>query len=302
MAEKSASESFGNIAAELSARLNLGFADTSAQRIAMLIEGVHALVVLARPSEAELQSALRFFNEVGLYSDAQRQEWVLLADTLGVSALVRQLNQTYQTCTPEALVGPFYRSDAPLLPRGASISMDGKGEPLHVSGTVTWPDGSPIANALVEVWHANNHGVYENQEPDVQPEFNLRGQFKSDRSGRFHFITIRPKGYFLPEDGPVGHLFKMFGQRLQRPAHLGFRVSAKTAQTVTTSFFDRSDPVVARDALFAVKPELLVDIASIDNVLTTTISIVLAKASNQTHQMPEVLRHDVLRHEVLRHE
>ena len=62
------------------------------------------------------------------------------------------------------------------MPLGANISRDHKGEPLEVQGRIVALDGSGIAGAVVEVWHANAEGLYENQEPDLQPEFNLRGR------------------------------------------------------------------------------------------------------------------------------
>jgi protocatechuate 3,4-dioxygenase beta subunit len=102
-------------------------------------------------------------------------------------------------------------------------------------------------------------GLYENQEPDWQPEFNLRGRFRADAQGRFHFQTVKPKGYTLPSDGPVGQLVSALGLGLERPAHIHFRVSADGFETLTTHVFDRSDAAIDRDAIFGVKPELLAD-------------------------------------------
>ena len=51
------------------------------------------------------------------------------------------------------------------------------------------------------------------------------------------------------------------GLRLERPAHLHFRVSAPGFETLTTHVFDRDDPAIGRDALFGVKPAFLADFA-----------------------------------------
>jgi hydroxyquinol 1,2-dioxygenase len=232
--------------------------NASALRLGELVSRLHLLVSDLKPSAGEMRAAIAFLTEVGHASDERRQEWVLLADVLGVSALVRDINAVDAAgATPATLMGPFYRPDAPLLELGADICLDGRGERLDVTGRVRSTSGKPVRRAMVEVWHANGEGLYENQEPDRQPEFNLRGKFTSDAEGRFHFQSIRPRGYDLPQDGPVGQLLNALGCALARPAHVAFRVSAPGFHTLTTEFFDRDDPAIGSDALFNVKPQLL---------------------------------------------
>lgn len=227
-----------------------------AMRIA--VSHLHALVAELRPSPEVLRNTLDFLTEVGHMSDHRRQEWVLLADVLGVSTLVEDMaHRRPPGATPNTLPGPFYRADVPETGNGANLSLDGRGAPLAVTGQVTALDGSALGGALVEVWHANGEGLYENQEPDRQPEFNLRGRMRADDTGRFAFRTIKPRGYRLPEDGPVGRLMNGLGLRLERPAHLHFRITAPGHEVLTTHVFDRDDPAIDRDALFGVKPELL---------------------------------------------
>jgi hydroxyquinol 1,2-dioxygenase len=224
------------------------------------VGGLHALIAELRPSGDEFRLAIDFLTEVGHYADARRQEWVLFADVLGVSSLIEDQNNPRPAgATPNTVAGPFYRSDVPEMQPGANISRDGKGEPLDVSGRILALDGSGIGGATVEVWQANSEGRYENQEPDRQPEFNLRGRFRTDAQGRFHFQTVKPKGYTLPSDGPVGRLISALGLCLERPAHIHFRVSAEGFETLTTHIFDRSDPAIGRDAIFGVKPELMAE-------------------------------------------
>lgn len=219
---------------------------------------VHCIVSELRASPAELRAALDFLTDVGHATDQRRQEWVLLADVLGLSSAVEDMAAPdVPGATPQTLAGPFYRADAPDLAAGADLCRDGRGVALRVSGQVAALDGGPVGGALVEVWHANGEGFYENQEPDLQPEFNLRGRFRADAAGRFHFRTIRPSGYALPEDGPVGRLMNRLGVRLERPAHLHFRITAPGFRPLVTHVFDRDDPAIGRDALFGVKPGLL---------------------------------------------
>lgn len=225
-----------------------------------IVGRVHDLVAELQPSTEELKVVIDFLTEVGHTADARRQEWVLLADVIGVSTRVEDINcPRPEGATPNTLPGPFYRTDVPDLPLGATLSRDGIGEPLHVHLRLTGLDGRPIPQAQVEVWHANALGRYENQDPDLQPEFNLRGRFTADSAGHVTFETIKPRGYALPEDGPVGRLLMALGLRLERPAHLHFRVTAPGIQTLTTHIFDRHDPAIDRDALFGVRPELLAD-------------------------------------------
>lgn len=224
----------------------------------MLLDHLYQVVEAVKPSPDDLRRTLDFLTELGQHSDTRRQEWVLLADILGVSTLVEDLSAARPAgATPNTLAGPFYRDDAPEMPDGANLSRDGKGQALAVAGRVTGLDGRAVAGARVEVWQANAEGRYENQEPDLQPEFNLRGRFRTGAEGRFAFRSVKPRGYLLPDDGPVGRLARHLGLTLERPAHLHFRVTAPGFQPLTTHVFDRDDPAITRDALFGVKPDLL---------------------------------------------
>lgn len=238
---------------------------------------LHGLVTDLRPTPDELRAVIEFLTDVGHSADARRQEWVLLADVIGVSTLVEDLN----TCrpdgaTPNTLAGPFYRADVPEVAQGANLSRDGIGDALDLHGQIMALGGTPVPAAMVEVWHANALGRYENQDPDLQPEFNLRGRLRTDANGRFHLSTIKPRGYALPEDGPVGRLLNGLGLRLERPAHIHFRVTAPGFDPLTTHVFDRADPAIARDALFGVKPELLADFTA----ARLDVTFVLAPATH----------------------
>ncbi|WP_085026358.1 dioxygenase [Ensifer aridi] len=236
-----------------------GASDGSLPRImAAVVTHIHDIIKELRPSREDWQKLIEFLTEVGHASDERRQEWVLLSDLIGASALVEEINSRRpKGATPNTIRGPFYRSDAPARAAGANISFDGIGEPLAVSGRVTDLDGLPVANAEVVTWQANAYGVYENQQPDMQPEHNLRGVFRTDANGSFHYQTVVPAGYGVPGDGPVGHLLARAGYPLHRPAHIHFLVRAEGFETITTHIFDGSDPHLGEDALFGVKPELI---------------------------------------------
>jgi hydroxyquinol 1,2-dioxygenase len=219
---------------------------------------LQALVRELRPTRDEWRGFISLLKDIGDYSDERRDEWMLMSDLFGISALVEELNDRRPAvATPNTARGPFYRADTPARALGADISLDGKGEPLWVIGRVTDLDGKAIAGAVVTTWQANAEGFYENQQPDHQPEFNLRGRFTTDDDGRFHYRTVMPSGYPVPLDGPAGALLKRAGFPPRRPAHLQFHIAADGFDTITTHIFDADDPALAADPLFAVKPELV---------------------------------------------
>lgn len=246
-----------------------------------LVEHLHDFIKEVQPSVADWRQAINFLTEVGHASDDRRQEWVLLSDLLGVTALVEELNaHRPRGATPNTMRGPFYRPEAPVLAAGASISLDGVGEPLTVRGRVIDLDSRSIAGARIETWQANAEGKFENQEPDRQPDFNLRGVFTSDADGRFHYRSVKPAGYSVPDDGPVGQLLGRLGYPLRRPAHLHFRISAEGFETLTTQVFDGGDPQLQEDAIHAMRKDLIGDFVRKGKDWELAFDFVMVRARN----------------------
>lgn len=246
------------VAAELRFRLHRDNPDRLGLAVGLILDHAFSVLDALKPTEAEFDALLQFLTDVGYATDARRQEWVLLADIFGLSDQVAGCAvHRATTVTPATLPGPFYRPDAPQMETGANLCRDGVGAPLTVTGRVTSAAGQPVCGAMVEVWHANGQGYYENQDPDSQPEHNLRGRFVTAADGSFAFRTVRPAGYTLPDDGPVGQLARRLGLSLDRPAHIHFAVTAHGYRRLVTAIFDASDRAITRDALFAVKPELI---------------------------------------------
>lgn len=242
---------------QLRARLQTTCPGRLSEAVQQILNHAFAVMDELRPTAEELDRLVEFLTDVGDATNARRQEWVLLTDVFGLSSHLCDCDDVAAGVTPSVLRGPFYRADAPLLPQGASLSRDGLGKPLGVTVRLRGNDGRALAGAELEVWHANGAGLYENQDPDNQPEHNLRGRFIADNSGRVTFDTIRPAGYRLPDDGPVGRLAVALGLSLDRPAHLHFAASASGYRRLVTAVFDGSDPAIGRDALYSVKPELV---------------------------------------------
>jgi catechol 1,2-dioxygenase len=227
--------------------------------MAALVRHLHEFIREVELTEAEWWQAIQFLTRVGQTCDDRRQEFVLLSDTLGASMLVDAINHRADGgATESTVLGPFYRSGAPDLPYGASISRDGQGEPAVLMGRVRSTDGTGISDATLDVWETNDHGLYEQQDP-AQPEMNLRGRFRTDAEGRYKIVGIKPVSYPIPDDGPVGQMLRALGRHPYRPAHVHFIVSAPGHLPVTTHLFVRGDPYLGSDAVFGTKDSLVVD-------------------------------------------
>jgi hydroxyquinol 1,2-dioxygenase len=228
------------------------------QILDVVVAHLHAIAREIEPTRDEWQQAIAFLTRVGQMCSSQRQEFILLSDTLGVSMLVDAINHRRDGGGTESTVlGPFYLTGAPRLPMGASISKDGQGEPMHVAGCVRDLDGRPIGGATLDVWQTGCNGFYDVQDPS-QPPFNLRGVFTTDADGRYEFTTVKPSSYPIPDDGPVGEMLKSAGRHPYRPAHIHFIVGAGGFRPIATHLFMAGDPYLDSDAVFGVKESLIV--------------------------------------------
>ncbi len=224
-----------------------------------LIRHIHDYVREVQLAPEEWLYAIEFLTDVGKLCDGKRQEFILLSDTLGVSALVDILdNQGNPPATTESsLLGPFYRKGAPEMGSGASIAGDTAGEPLIVSGHVLGDGDRAIGGAMLDVWQAAPSGLYDLQDKRLDG-MNLRGRFRTDAEGRFALRTVKPASYPVPADGPVGRMLRALGRHPFRPAHIHFIVSADGYQSLTTALYIAGDKYLESDAVFGSRPSLAV--------------------------------------------
>ena len=224
-----------------------------------LVSHLHAFIREVELTEEEWALGIQFLTRTGQMCDDRRQEFILFSDITGVTMLVDAINhRLVDGATESTIFGPFYREGAPELPMGAIISLDGRGEPAVVTGRVLSTDGTPIANALLDVWETDENGLYEQQDPE-QPDMNLRGKFRTDSEGRYCIVGIKPVSYSIPDDGPVGQLLRALERHPFRPAHIHLLVSADGFVPVTTHLFVKGDPYLDSDAVFGTKDSLVVD-------------------------------------------
>jgi len=219
---------------------------------------LHEAVKEIEPTQDEWMQAILFLTRTGQMCNEWRQEYILLSDVLGVSMLVDAINNRKPSGASESTVlGPFHVADAPELPMGANICLDAKGEDMFIEGRILNTEGRPIADAVIDVWQANDEGFYDVQQKGIQPDFNLRGIFRTGPDGRYWFRAVKPKFYPIPDDGPVGQLLGQLGRHPYRPAHLHYIIKADGYDTLVTHIFDPDDPYINSDAVFGVKESLL---------------------------------------------
>jgi hydroxyquinol 1,2-dioxygenase len=224
-----------------------------------LIRHLHDFAREVKLTEEEFQAAAAYVNKIGKYTNDNHNEAVLMAGTLGLSALVCLLNSgdKGQTETDASQLGPFWRMDSPLTRSGGSIVRSPTpGPALFVDANYRDVNGRPIEGVEVDVWHASPEGFYENQDP-TQSDMNLRGKFITDAHGHFSFRSVKPAGYPIPIDGPVGDLLRAQGRHNMRPAHLHFLAYCKGFKTLISQIYPPDDPFIENDVQFGVTRHLL---------------------------------------------
>lgn len=223
-----------------------------------LVRHLHAFTKEIQLSQQEWELAIQFLTQTGKICSGERQEFILLSDTLGLSMLVDTINNRRpSSATENTVVGPFHVVDAPVRRMGDTICLDGKGESCHYLGRVLDLDGNPIEGARIDVWSDNPDGFYDVQQLDVQPKWNNRGIFVTAVDGNYSFFGIKPVSYPIPNDGPVGKMLGHLGRHPFRPAHMHFQVTADGYQRLVTHTFVADDIYLDSDAVFGVKESLI---------------------------------------------
>ncbi|SAK84120.1 catechol 1,2-dioxygenase [Caballeronia catudaia] len=162
--------------------------------------------------------------------------------------------------TPRTIEGPLYVAGAPIRDGVSKIDVDPdpRAGPLIIHGTVTGPDGKPVAGAVVECWHANSNGFYSHFDPTgTQGEFNLRGAVRTGADGKYEFRTLMPVGYGCPPQGATQQLLNELARHGDRPAHVHFFVTSAQHRKLTTQFNIEGDPLIWDDFAYATREELI---------------------------------------------
>lgn len=223
-----------------------------------LIEALMRTIVRHDVNESELWSAIKFFQDgVG--------EFGLIVPGLGIEHFMDLVMDAKDAeagrtgGTPRTIEGPLYVEGAPLVDGEANLSDDPDDTgTLYMTGNVHGPDGSPVSNAIVHVWHANSKGFYSHFDPTgEQTPFNNRRRIKTDGEGRYSFRSKTPNGYSVPPGGAADQLMASLGRHGKRPAHVHFFIEAPGYRTLTTQINFGDDPLAGDDFAFATREGLL---------------------------------------------
>ncbi len=224
------------------------------------VRHLHAFAREVDLTPEEWLLGIQFMTTVGQACTPLRQEFILLSDVLGLSAVVNALHdkKARELGSQSSLLGPFFREGAPVLPLGSQIVEQPTAPEIVVYGKVTSNDGAPIPNALIQVWQTSERGLYDMQERHGEA-MDMRGNFATDADGNYHFRTVRPLGYSIPMDGPVGDMVQRQNRHGMRPSHIHALVGADGYRELVTALYFGDDPNIDSDTVFGVSQSLVVD-------------------------------------------
>jgi catechol 1,2-dioxygenase len=207
-----------------------------------------------RVTSEEFRAASEWLTEAG----NQGYEIPLMLDVF-LSPTVDDINNPADGGTECNVEGPFYVPGAPLLtkPQVMPQREDEPGDVLRLSGRVLSLDDSPLAGAVLDVWHASSQGEYSQIHPGV-PDYNLRGRIETDEDGSYEFRTIVPSPYEIPKTGATGKLLDALGRHAFRPGHVHFKVTRTGFRSLTTQLYFEGDPWIDSDVVGAVKDSLVI--------------------------------------------
>lgn len=225
------------------------------QLLTSLVKHLHSFAQETQLTHEEWRAGLTFVHDAAKITSDSRSEFSLMSDVLGLSSLVDLIASKAGT-TPGSVLGPFHTRGSPWMTTPVNLLGNNTGQVVVLRGNVKNESAQPLANATVDFWQNADNGLYWQQDPS-QAQDNLRCQFKVDATGCFELVTIRPKPYTIPTDGPVGRMFRAAQRSPWRPAHNHIIVEAPGYKTLVTELFDPQDPYLESDAVFGVRQALV---------------------------------------------
>jgi catechol 1,2-dioxygenase len=188
-------------------------------------------------TEDELHLAGRYFNRLGQSGMSPSLIDVCLALTAVETAAGADQG------TRANLEGPYHTAH-PLRPDGVLLDRPPSptAVPLSLTGVVRdTATGAPVGGALVDVWQADDQGLYDRQ------GLNLRGVVVTDQDGRYAIHTIVPSDYAEHDHDPIGELFRAMGKPNTRAAHIHLKISIGSEVELTTQVFMPDSLFLGRD-------------------------------------------------------
>lgn len=144
------------------------------------------------------------------------------------------------TLTPPQTEGPFYPNHLPLDTDNDLLIVNdgitpGVGEVTHLTGRILDPSGSPIRNALVEIWQVDGNGVYlHTADTHAKRDANFQGfgRFLTGSTGEYYFRTVKP----VPYPG--------------RTPHIHFKIKRRGQSDFITQCYVKGHPHNERDGIY----------------------------------------------------
>jgi protocatechuate 3,4-dioxygenase beta subunit len=149
--------------------------------------------------------------------------------------------------TLPSVPGPYFKPDSPE--RGNFIDAKSDGHPITLEGRVLSRSCQPVAHALLDLWHADQAGLYD------EDGFRYRGHIYSDTQGRYAFHTIEPAVY------------------PGRTRHFHIKVQAPGRSVLTTQLFFPGEPRNHVDQLF--RPQLLMNVSDAPKLMSAQFDFVV---------------------------
>jgi catechol 1,2-dioxygenase len=234
-------------------------ASVTNQRLLEVVEDIERTILELIRKHGITHEEYRAATELVIASIKEGEE-SLLFDVL-FEAEATEVGNLGRVGSPAAIEGPFHLAGAPTLQRPYVMPQrtDERGEPLIFRGTVSSTDGAPLADAELDIWHADADGLYSNVHPGI-PDWNLRGRLRTNEDGSFEVRTILPPPYEIPKDGPTGHVLSGLGRHFFRPAHLHLKVRAPDREELTSQLYFAGGDYLHNDVANAVRDGLVLSL------------------------------------------
>ena len=165
-------------------------------------------------------------------------KWIAIGGAAGTFLSVRGAFAQELVRTPRQTEGPYYPRQLPLDQDNDLLIINDSitpavGEIVEISGRDLTPSGSPVRNATVEIWQADNTGAYIHPRSvgHAKRDMNFQGygRFETASDGEYRFRTIKPALYS------------------GRTRHIHFKIRSAGRQDLTTQCYFQGEPQNAND-------------------------------------------------------
>jgi hydroxyquinol 1,2-dioxygenase len=227
--------------------------------VTALVRHLHDWLRETGVTHEEWRTGIEVLTSAAAITDEHRNEFVLFSDLLGITSLVDLLN-TPEGATASSPLGPFHQRGAPPLANGGDMWKGQPGQVMVVEGQVVDAQtGEGVPNATLDLWQNADNGLYSVQDPEQDPA-NYHGLLSCADDGSFCFSTTLFHPYSVPYDGPAGDMLRALGRDVMRAAHLHVIAEADGFKPLVTELFVEGDEWLDNDAVFGVRPDLVLPI------------------------------------------